>query len=129
VRSATVRRFALVAVLVLLVPAWGRSGPATGSVRAAASVLVRGAKAGTLSAPDAAAPAATMRRQAAGALGLSGARSDHRRAMAALALVVLLALARTPAWARTRASRRAPSSLVRRRYAIVLRAPPLPSCN
>jgi hypothetical protein len=129
VRSATLRRFALVAVLVLLVPAWGRPGPATGSLRAATSVLVRAAKAEALSAPDAAAPAATMRRQAGGALGVSGARPDHRPALAALAFVALLALVRTPPWARRRASQRPPSSLVRRRYAIVLRAPPLPSCN
>ncbi|HTJ75283.1 MAG TPA: hypothetical protein VL337_07945 [Acidimicrobiales bacterium] len=128
-RSATVRRLALVAVLVVMVPAWGRSGPAPGSVRAATSVLVRAAKAGTLSAHDAASPAATMRRQAGGALGVSGARPDHRRAPAALALVALLALAQNPAWSRTRAGQRPPSSLVRRRYAIVLRAPPLPSCN
>jgi hypothetical protein len=129
VRSAIVRRFALVAVLVLLVPAWGSARSPVGDVEATASVLVRAANAGTLSAPDAAAPAAAINRQAAGILGLSGARADHRRIPVALALVALLALLRPAAPLRVLASRHAPSSLVRRRYAIALRAPPLPSCN
>jgi hypothetical protein len=129
VRSATVRRCALVAVLVLLVPAWGRSGRATGGVQAAESVVVRSAKAGTLGAGDAAAPTAAIRRQAAGVLGLTGARSDQRRAVAAMALLGLVALIRLRGWDRLPAVRNAPSSLARRRYAIALRAPPVPSCN
>jgi hypothetical protein len=129
-RSATVRRFALVAAVVLLAPVWARQAPTARVVQGVESALVGAVAAdGTLAAPATATPGAALRRQAGAGWGLSGTRADHGRAVAALALVALLSLLRPAPWARLRAAREAPSSLVRRRFAIALRAPPLPSCT
>jgi hypothetical protein len=119
-RSAAVRRFAFVAALLLLAPAWCRSSLASGAAEASGPILVglsRG-DAGTLPA---------IRRHDAGALWGARARLEQSRKLVALGLLALLSLFRLAPWAAVRATRNAPSPLGRRRHVISLRAPP-PAC-
>jgi hypothetical protein len=94
-----------------------------------ASVIVRAGAAGATDVLDAVTPLPAVRRHVAGGWAAGGARAEHGRALVALALVALLSLLHPLPWARLRAGRSAASSLVRRRYAIVLRALPVPACT
>ena len=118
--SATVRRFALVAAMVLLVPVWSRMADAAATVVPSDGVFV------SLAATDAV-PAPAVRRHVAGVWRLSAQRPEHGRSLVALAFVALLSLLRPVRWDALGAARSAPSPLVRRRHVISLRAPPLPT--
>ena len=119
--SATVRRIALVAAIVLLVPVWSRPAVATGAPEGADAIFVR-LGAGTAS------PTPAIRRHLSPGWWHAGTRADHGRALVALAVVALLSLLRLVRCSTVPSMRAAPSSLARRRYAIALRAPPLPAC-
>lgn len=119
-RSATVRRFAFVAALLLLAPVWCRSSMASGAAEASGPVL-----AGLTRGDAGALPA--IRRHDAGALWSARARLEQSRKLVALGLLALLSLVRRAPWATLRAARTAPSPLGRRRHVISLRAPP-PAC-
>lgn len=114
--SATARRFALVAVLVLLGPAWCQPALVAGAADSAGTEVVR-------LAPTGSAPAPAIRRTSAG-WWLYGSRPDLGRALVALTAVVLLSLLRPVPWSTLQAVRAAPSALARRRHVISLRAPP-----
>jgi hypothetical protein len=119
-KSATVRRFALVAALLLLAPVWGRSTLASRAVEVPGHVLAglsRGDP-GTLPA---------IRRHDGGGLWSARARPEHSRKLFAIGLLALLSLIRLVTWATVDAIRTAPSPLGRRRHIISLRAPP-PVC-
>ena len=115
--SATLRRFALVAAILLLAPVWCRPSVADAAPREPGPVLARMAKSGASAIP-------AIRRQAAGSLRSAGARPDHGRILVAWGLLGLLALIALAPWATLRAVRAAPSPCGRRRHLISLRAPP-----
>ena len=117
-RSATVRRFALVAALLLLTPVWCRSSLASGAVDVPGHVLAG------LSRGDAGALPA-IRRHDAGGIWSARARPEHSRKLFALGLLALLSVIRLVPWATFEAVLMAPSPLGRRRHIISLRAPPL----
>ena len=116
--SATSRRFALVAVILLLAPVWCRPSAAKTALEATGLAVVGLAPAGAGSIP-------AIRRHAANGWSRLVARADHGRAMAALGLLGLLSLLGQTPWATLRAVPAAPSPLGRRRHVISLRAPPL----
>lgn len=116
-RSATVRRFAFVAALLLLTPVWCRSSLASTAVDVPGPVLVG------LSRGDAGALPA-IRRYDAGTWWSARARPEHSRKLLALGLLALLSLIRLVPWATVEAVLLAPSPLGRRRHVISLRAPP-----
>jgi hypothetical protein len=116
--SATIRRFALVAVILLLAPVWCRPSVATAALEAPGLAVVGLAPAGAGSVP-------AIRRQAGDGWSRAVARADQGRTVAALALVGLLSLMGLTPWATLRAVPAAPSPLGRRRHVISLRAPPL----
>lgn len=116
-RSATIRRFAIVAAMLLLVPLW--SQPST-----ADRVLDRPGQALVTVAPGPGATVPAIRRQAAGSWW-AAARADHGRTLVALGLLGMLALPSLAPWATVRAALVAPPPLGRRRHVISLRAPPL----
>jgi hypothetical protein len=118
--SATVRRFAFVAALLLLTPVWGRSSLAPGAVQLPGHVLsaLSGGDAGALPA---------IRRHDADGLWSARVRLEHSRKLFAFGLLALLSLVRLVPWATVEAVLMAPSALGRRRHVISLRAPP-PAC-
>jgi hypothetical protein len=118
-RSATSRRFALVAAMVLLAPIWCRPAVITTARQAPGTVLLA-----LTPADHGATPA--VRRQISGGWRMAGTRSDFGRGLVLLGVAALLALVRPAPAARVAAARVAPP-LARRRHAIALRAPPLPS--
>lgn len=116
--SATTRRFALLAAILLLVPVWCRPSVARIAPDTPVQAVVGPAPAGPGSAP-------AIRRLAGDGWPRAGARLDHGRIVAALGLVGALALMGLAAWATLLAVRAAPPSLGMRRHVISLRAPPL----
>ena len=119
--SATIRRFAFVAAILLLAPAWCRPAAVAEALERPGQALVGLAAAGAGTVP-------AIRRHAAGAWWTTAARADHGRSLAALGLLALLSLARLVPWATLEVVSTAPSSLARRRHVISLRAPPRPIC-
>jgi hypothetical protein len=119
-RSATVRRFAFVAALLLLAPVWCQSSLASRAVALPGHVLsgLSGGDAGTLPA---------IRRHDAGGVWSARVRPEHSRKLFAVGLLALLSFIRLVPWATVSAVLMAPSPLGRRRYVISLRAPP-PVC-
>ena len=119
--SATIRRFAFVAAILLLGPVWCQPGSVGGALERPGRALVGLAPAGTGTVP-------AIRRHAAGAWWTTAVRADHGRFLAAVGLLALLSLTRLLPWATLQAVRSAPSSLGRRRHIISLRAPPSFCC-
>lgn len=119
--SATIRRFAFVAAILLLAPAWCRPSAVSETLERPGRALVGLAPAGAGTVP-------AIRRHAIGAWWTSAARADHGRVLAALGLLAMLSLTRLLPWARLEAVRLAPPSLGRRRHVISLRAPPRLLC-
>jgi hypothetical protein len=119
-RSATVRRFAFVAALLLLAPAWCRSSLASHAVHVPGQVLA-GLSRGDVGALPA------IRRHDAGGVWSARARPENGRKLFALGLFALLSVARLVPWATVDAVPMVPSPLGRRRHVISLRAPP-PVC-
>ncbi|HET7722653.1 MAG TPA: hypothetical protein VFK43_21990 [Acidimicrobiales bacterium] len=115
--SATTRRFALVAAILLLAPVWCRPSVAPRAVHASGLAVVGLAPAGAGSVPAI--------RRAADGWSRAVARPDHGRTVATLGLLGLLSLIGLAPWATVRALLAAPSPLGRRRHVISLRAPPL----
>ena len=116
--SATIRRFAIVAAILLLSPVWCRSTVANRALETPGLALVGLVRGATGSVP-------AIRRQAGDGWSRAVARPDHGRAVAALGLLGLLSLLGLTPWATLRTVPAAPSSLGRRRHVISLRAPPL----
>lgn len=118
--SATVRRFALVAALLLLSPVWCRSSLVSGPVHVPEQLLSAFSRgdAGDLPA---------IRRQDAGGVWSARARPEHSRKLFAFGLLALLSLIRLVPWATVESALMAPPALGRRRHVISLRAPP-PAC-
>ena len=116
--SATIRRFALVAVILLLAPVSCRPSVASKALKAPALAVVGLAPAGAGSVP-------AIRRHAGDGWSRAVTRADQGRMMAALALLGLLSLIGLTPWGTLRAVPAAPSPLGRRRHVISLRAPPL----
>ena len=119
-RSATVRRFAFVAALLLLTPVWCRSSLVPGATQLPGHVL------SALSRGDAGTLPAIHRHAAGGAWSARG-RPEQSRKLFAFGLLALLSLIRLVPWASVEAVLMAPSALGRRRHVISLRAPP-PAC-
>jgi hypothetical protein len=118
--SATLRRFALVAAILLLSPVWcGPSMVSTALETPGRAVLgLTGTDAGALPA---------IRRHDAGGWWSSRGRPEQSRNLIAVGLLALLSVLRAVPWATVEAVLMAPSSLGRRRHVISLRAPP-PAC-
>jgi hypothetical protein len=72
--------------------------------------------------------APAIRRQVAAGWWMAGSRADHGRRVLVVGVVALLSLLLVVPWSILETRRSARSPLVRRRHAIALRAPPLPSC-
>lgn len=119
--SATIRRSAFVAAILLLAPVWCQPGPVPGALERPGRALVGLAPTGTATVP-------AIRRHATGAWWTAAVRADHGRFLAAVGLLALLSLMRLLPWATLEADRTAPSSLARRRHIISLRAPPSACC-
>ena len=119
--SATIRRFAFVAALLLLAPIWYRPATVTDALDTRGRALVGLAAAGAGTVP-------AIRRHAASAWWTAATRADQGRSLAAVGLLALLALTRLMPWATLLTARTVASSLVRRRHVISLRAPPRPRC-
>jgi hypothetical protein len=119
--SATIRRFAFVAAILLLVPAWCRPAAVAEAMERPGRALVGLAPAGPGTVP-------AIRRHAGGHWLNSSLRADNGRALATVGLLALLSLIRLMPWATLVAVSTAPSSLGRRRHVISLRAPPLDRC-
>jgi hypothetical protein len=115
-RSATIRRFAFVAAMLLLVPVWSQPSAANRALDRPGQALIS-----LVPGPGAAVPA--IRRQSMGSWW-AAARADHGRIIAALGLVGILALVSLAPWATVGAALVAPAPLGRRRHIISLRAPP-----
>ena len=116
--SATTRRFALVAAILLLAPVWIRPPVAQRAVAASGLAVVGLAPAGAAAVP-------AIRRHAGDGWSRTVARADQGRPVAALGLVGLLSLLGLTPWATLRSVVGLPSPLGRRRHVISLRAPPL----
>ena len=116
--SATIRRFALVAAMLLLVPVWCRPSVVERALEASGLAVVGLAPGGAGSVP-------AIRRHAGDGWSRAAARPDHGRTVAALGLLGLLSLMGLVPWATLRSVLAAPSLLGRRRHVISLRAPPL----
>jgi hypothetical protein len=118
--SASIRRIAFVAALLLLAPIWCRPSAVAEALDAPGLAMVGLTPAGTGTVP-------AIRRQATGAWWTAASRPDHGRSIAAVGLMALFALLGLTAWAPVVAVSTAPASLGRRRHVISLRAPP-PAC-
>ena len=110
--SATIRRFAFVAALLLVAPISCQASVAVRAVKSSGVLVV-----GVTPRSGPAAPA--IRRHASPAWWMAGGLV----AVGVFALLSLLALA---GWSPLRVVWSAPSPLTRRRHVIALRAPPLP---
>ena len=119
--SATIRRFAFVAAILLLAPAWCRPAAVAEAWERPGRALVGLAPAGAGTVP-------AIRRHASGAWWTAAARPEHGRALATVGMLALLSPTLLMPWAMFTAVRAAPSSLGRRRHVISLRAPPLLRC-
>jgi hypothetical protein len=119
--SATVRRFALVAALVLLAPLWCRPATVARAGEGPTPVLVRVDPTGTI-------PASAIRRHASVGWSTAGLRPLTGRSLLAVVVIALLSLFRLVRWATLDPLRSAPSALAPRRHVIALRAPPLRRC-
>ena len=119
-RSATVRRFAFVAALLLMAPVWCRSSLAAGAVEVPGHVLAGLTRGDTGTLP-------AIRRHDAGGVWSGRARPEQSRKLFAFGLLALLSFVRLVPWATVEVVRTAPSALGRRRHVISLRAPP-PAC-
>ncbi|MGH9264361.1 MAG: hypothetical protein ACRD1D_06680 [Acidimicrobiales bacterium] len=117
---ATIRRLGCVAAMVLLAVVWFRPTVPGGPVHAADRPLIGQAPITTGAEP------AVVRHSQVGWL-LHGTRPDHGKGGVTAAVLALVALLRLVPWGPSDGVRRAPPSIGRRRYAIALRAPPLPS--
>jgi hypothetical protein len=115
--SATTRRFALLAAILLLVPVWCRPSVAHPVPKSPGLAVVGLAPGGPGAAP-------AIRRHAANGWSRAVARVDQGRTLAALGLLGLLALIGLAPWTALHAVPAAPSPLGRRRHVISLRAPP-----
>ena len=114
--SATVRRFVLVAAVLLLAPVWSRP-------LVVASAVVTHPEVGMATGGAAHAPA--IRRHTAGGWWLHGPHEEQSRSLVVLAVLGLLSsLLRRVPWVTLASVASVSSSLVRRRHAIALRAPP-----
>jgi hypothetical protein len=116
--SATTRRFALLAAILLLVPVWCRASVAHSAFDTHELAFIGPAATSPGSVP-------AIRRLTGDGWPRAGARLDHGRAVAALGLAGVLSLMGAAPWATLLAVRSAPPSLGRRRHVISLRAPPL----
>ena len=114
--SATIRRFALVAAMVLLAPIWCRPAAVVTPLKSAGAPLIGLAPTGGSSTPD------IPRSGVAG--WWTASRTDYARGPVAVGVVALLALLTLAGWAPLVAMRSSPSPLIRRRHVIALRAPP-----
>ena len=114
--SATARRFALVAAMVVLLPVWLRAVSAVDAPAPADGLFVGMAHASTV-------PAPVIRRIADSWPSSVSAHAPTPAAMASLLALVVLAR-----WARFCADPTGASPLARRRYVIALRGPPLRAC-
>ena len=116
--SATIRRFAFVAALLLLAPISCRASVV---VRAAESygVLVVGLT------PSGGSAAPALRRHTSTGWWMAASRADHGRGLVAVGVVALLSLLTPARWSPLAAVRSARSPLTRRRHVIALRGPPL----
>lgn len=119
--SATARRFALVAAMVVLVPVWFRAVPAVGAPAPSDGLFV-----GTTAASTAPAPA--IRRIADSWPWAHGSSLASTHGPSVAAMAALLALLLPARWARFCAAPRGVSPLARRRLVIPLRGPPLRAC-
>ena len=119
--SATVRRAALVAAMVLLAPLGWLSESVQGPMERSEAVVARVVPPATPQGP-------AIRRQNNPGSWLFAFRSALGRGLLAVAVVTALALLHLAVWGRFTALPPAASSLVRRRHAISLRAPPVTSC-
>lgn len=113
--SATIRRFALVAAVVLLAPIWCRPSAVVPTPDSSGVVLVGLAPTGGTSTP-------AIRRSAVGWWWTTASRADDGPHSAGV--IALLALLTLAGWTPLVAVRSAPSPLARRRHVIALRAPP-----
>ena len=119
--SATIRRLALVAALLLLTPVW--CGPSV----LAEAMTAPGAAVIELTQGPAGGPPA-IRRVDAGGWWAARTRPEQTRKLVALGLLVLLSLIRLLLSDTVHVRPLAPSPLGRRRHVISLRAPP-PACS
>ena len=119
--SAAIRRFAFVAAILLLAPAWCRPASVADALERPGRALVGLAPADPGDLP-------AIRPTPAGAWSTTAARADHGRALVLVGLLALLSLTRLLPGGTLGAVRSAPSSLGRRRHVISLRAPPLLRC-
>lgn len=115
--SATTRRFALTAAILLLAPVWCRPAVALSTSDVPGMAVAR-------LAPAAAGSIPAIRRHAADGWSRALARPDHGRGVVALGVLGLLSLMGVAPWAILRIVGAAPSTLGRRRPVISLRAPP-----
>jgi len=121
-RYATIRRFALMAAVVLLAPTWCRPSAALPVQESAGVLLIGLAPSGGSSTP-------AIRRSAVAGWWMAASRADHGRSGLAGGVVALLSLLTVARWAPMAAMRSVPSPLIRRRHVIALRAPPSPLCT
>lgn len=121
-RSATIRRLALVAAVVLLAPIWCRPAAVVPILDSSGAVLVGVAPTGGSSTP-------AIRRSPVAGWWVAASRSDHGRGPVAVGVVALLSILTLAGWAQLLPVRQAPSPLIRRRHVIALRAPPSPVCT
>ncbi len=115
---ATIRRFALVAAMVLLAPVWCRPAVLVQPLESLRAPLAGLAPNGGSSMP-------AIRRSAVAGWWIAASRTDYGRGPVAVGVVALIALLTLAGWAPLLAMRSSPSPLVRRRHVIALRAPPL----
>jgi hypothetical protein len=121
-RSATIRRFAIVAVMVLLAPVWARPAPIGPGARSSGATLAGVTPVGAPAAP-------AIRGHVGGGWWAAAIRTDVGRRLPALAVLALVSLLLSVSWTSVAERRSAPSPLRRRRHVIALRAPPLPACS
>jgi len=119
--SATIRRLALVAAVVLLAPIWCRP-TAVASTPASSDVLLIG------SAPTGRSSTPAIRRSAVVGWWVAASRADQGRGPVAVGVAALLSLLTLARWPPLLPIGSAPSPLTRRRHVIALRAPPSPIC-
>ena len=120
--STSIRRFALVAAMVLLAPIWYRPAALLPAPDSSGVVLVG-------LAPTGGSPTPAIRRPAVAWWGMAASGTDHGGGFVALGTVALLALLTLAGWAPVAAAGPAQGPLTRRRPVIALRAPPSSFCS